>query len=133
MTDGKIEVLGEKQVMLPFSAMMSLQSASSFDSVSKEIKTTMISYGKKMGSSAGGMVKSVQDIYETMGLGKMEIIKLEADKKETVLRIQNISFTDTTLVEGVLCGLFSFLFNKDLTRKNITVTKKGTYMDVTIK
>jgi len=49
------------------------------------------------------------------------------------VRIQNISFTDTTLVEGVLCGLFSFLFNKDLTRKNITVTKKGTYMDVTIK
>ena len=133
MTDGKIEVLGEKQVMLPFSAVMSLQSASSFDAVSIEMKKVMVSYGKKMGSSAGGMVKSVQDIYETTGLGKMEIIKLDADKKETVLRIANISFTDTTLVEGVLCGLFSFLFNKDLERKNITVTKKGTFVDIAIK
>ena len=133
MMDGKIEVLGEKQVMLPFSAVMKLHNDSTFDAVSKEMKIVMESYGKKMGSSSGGMVKSVQDIYETTGLGKMEIIKLDADKKETVLRIQNISFTDTTLVEGVLCGLFSFLFNRQLTRKNITVTKKGTSMDVGIK
>lgn len=133
MDEGKIEVLGEKQVMLPFSALINLQNASTFDIISKEMKTVMVSYGKKMGSSAGGMIKSVQDIYETTGLGKMEIIKLDADKKETVLRISNITCVDTTLVEGVLCGLFSFLYNKDLTRKNIVVTKKGTSMDVTIK
>jgi hypothetical protein len=133
MMDGKIEILGEKQVMLPFSAVMTLQKADNFESLSKEMKISMASYGKKMGSSAGGMIKSVQDIYETTGLGKMEIIKLEADKKETVLRIVNMTFTDTTLVEAVLCGLFSFVFNKDLTRKNITVTKKATSMDVTIK
>ncbi|MSR86005.1 hypothetical protein EXS74_01260 [Candidatus Woesearchaeota archaeon] len=133
MTDGKIEVLGEKQVMLPFSAVMSLQNSASFDAVSIEMKKVMGSYGKKMGSSSGGMVKCVQDIYETTGLGKMEIIKLDADKKETVLRLVNISFTDTTLVEGVLCGLFSFLFNKDLERKNITVTKKATFVDIAIK
>ena len=133
MTDGKIEVLGEKQVMLPFSAMMNLQNASTFDLVSKDMKAVMQSYGKKMGSSSSGMVKTVQDIYETTGLGKMEIIKLDADKKETVLRLANMNVTDTALVEGVLCGLFSFLFNKELTRKNITVTKKGTSIDVGIK
>lgn len=133
MTDGKIEILGEKQIMLPFSVLANGQNPVLFETVSKEVRITMASYGKKLGSSAGGMTKSVQDIYETMGLGKMEIIKLDADKKETVLRIQNITFTDTTLVEGVLCGLFSFLYNKELTRKNILVTKKTTYMDITIK
>ena len=133
MTDGKIEVLGEKQIMLPFSAVMNLQNTSTFDIVNKEMNLIMKSYGKKIGSSSSGMVKSVQDIYETTGLGKMEIIKLDADKKETVLRIVNITFNDTSLVEGVLCGLFSFLFNKELTRKNMTVTKKGTSMDVGIK
>lgn len=133
MTDGKIEILGEKQIMLPYSTVNCLQHPEMFETISKEIKASMVTYGKKMGSSAGGMTKSVQDIYETMGLGKMEIIKLDADKKETVLRLQNIALTDTTLVEGVLCGLFSFLWNKELTRKNIVVTKKTTYMDITIK
>ncbi len=133
MTDGKIEILGEKQIMLPHSAILSLQHPEMFDTVSKEVKASMVLYGKKMGSSSSGMTKSVQDIYETMGLGKMEIIKLDSDKKETVLRIVNMTFTDTTLVEGVLCGLFSFLFNKELTRKNIVVTKKTTYFDITIK
>ncbi len=133
MTDGKIEVLGEKQIMLPFSAVMCLQNPESFEKISREMNKSMVSYGKKMGSSAGGMLKSVQDIFETTGLGKMEIIKLDSDKKETILRIQNINYIDTTLVEGVLCGLFSFLFSKELTRRNISVTKKTTSMDITIK
>lgn len=130
--DGKIEILGEKQIMLPLSAVSSLQSTNSFDIMKKEIKSSMESYAKKMGSSAEGMTRSVQDIFETMGLGKMQIIKLNADKKETVVRI-NINLSDTTLLEGVICGLFSFLFNRDIKRENIIVSKKGTYMDITIK
>ena len=133
ITDGRIEILGEKQVMLPFSAIMELQTDNSFEILNREVKKVMEYYAKKIGASPGGMIQSVQDIYETMGLGKMQIIKLDADHKEVVLRLLNISLSKTQLIEGVLCGLFSFLFGKNLTRNNISVKNKVSYLEVSIK
>ncbi len=133
ITDGKIEILGEKQVMLPSTAVARLSTDQTFDILAVEMKKSMESYAKKVGGSSGGMIKSVQDIYETMGLGKMEIIRLEADKKEITLRIMNVQFDRTDVVEGVLCGLFSFVFSKDFARKDIKVTKKPTFIDIVIK
>lgn len=133
ITDGKIEILGEKHIMLPSSAVLAMQNAQTFGVVNKEIRKVMQYYAKKMGSSSGGMIKSVQDIYETMGLGKMQVIKLDQSKKETVIRLVNVEMNDATLATGVLCGLFSFLFEKELNEKNIVVKKSTGYVDVSIK
>ena len=132
MTDGKIEVLGQQQVMLPLTALASMQNDQTFDLISREMKKSMEAYGKKMGGSANGMVKTVQDIYETTGLGKMEILKLDTAGKKVILRMQNIRFERTDVVEGVVCGLFTYLLSKELTRKDIKVTKKSTYIDISI-
>jgi hypothetical protein len=133
MNGGKIQILGENQVMLPSNALLSLQNENTFEIISKEIKVSMSSYAKKIGSSSGGMLKSVQDIYETMGLGKMRVVKLVADKKQVIVQIGDIKFKDTALVEGVLAGLFSCMFNKSLTRENIKVIKKASYTEISIK
>jgi hypothetical protein len=131
--DGKIEILGQKQVMLPASALSILNSDTHFNSLNQSIKESMSTYSKKIGASSGGMVKSVQDIFETMGLGKMQIVKLDTKNKVVALRIQNSQFSDTTVVEGVLCGLFSFLFQKDFGKGNITAVKKASHIQVNIK
>ena len=133
MNDGKIEILGQKQVMLPLAMMASLQNDQTFDVANKEIQKSMEYYAKKMGGSSGGMLKSVLDIYETTGLGKMQIIKLDVASKEAILRIIDGQFDRTDLLEGVLCGQFSYFFNKQLLRQNIKVTKKTTYLDIFIK
>jgi len=133
ITDGKIEILGEKQIMLPFSAVSGLKNEETFDIMNREVRKAMDFYAKKIGSSSVGMLKSTQDIFETMGLGKMEIVKLDTAKKEIIFRLMNVQYEDTTVVEGVLCGLFSFLFTKDLERKNIKVIKKATMLDVVIR
>ena len=131
--DGKIEILGERQILLPFSAIANLNESKMFETIHKEVKLAMERYAKQMGTGSGGMIKSVQDIYETMGLGKMRIIKLNADKKHTVLRLENITKPNEELLGGVLSGLFSFLFQKSLTKDNISIIKKGSYVDVSIK
>ena len=133
INEGKIEILGQKQFMLPLSAISKLKQKETFSILQSEVQKSMESYAKKMGSSSGGMVKSVQDIYETMGLGKMKIIKLDQKKKQTVLRIANIKVSDTTVLEGVLSGLFSFLFQKKLGQENFVVQKKGAFIQITIK
>lgn len=133
IVDGQIEILGEKQVMLPFSVLDSIDSKDIFDVACKEVKKTMDSYAKKIGSSPGGMIKSVQDIYETMGLGKMKIIKLDADKKSLIARLEKVKVKNTGLIGGVIAGLFSSGFNKDITEKDISIAKKSSYIDITIK
>ena len=133
ITDGAIEILGEKQIMLPFDAVSHLQNDKTFAVMSTEMRKAMEYYAKKIGSDSGGMIKTVQDIYETMGLGKMQIIKLDNSKKEIIIRLMNAGVINPTLVSGVLCGLFSFVFNKDLTEKNIVVKKSAGYVDISIK
>ncbi|NQU79620.1 hypothetical protein HQ545_07660 [Candidatus Woesearchaeota archaeon] len=131
--DGQIEILGERQMLLPFTAIELLQNEQTFSIVSGEVQKTMANYARKIGASSGGMIKSVQDIYETMGLGKMRIIKLDTDNKKTVVRIEKINIKNTDLIGGVLCGLFSFMFDKDFSKENITITKKIGFFDVSIK
>jgi hypothetical protein len=131
--DGKIEILGQKQVMLPYSALSHLTGGEHFEIINRNIRESMSTYAKKIGASQGGMVKSVQDIYETMGLGKMQIIKLDTKNKVVSLRIQNIVLGDTTIIEGVLTGLFSFLFSKEFGQNNIEVQKKASHFQVNIK
>jgi len=133
ITDGKIEILGEKQVMLPFSAISQLQNENTFTIMNTEMRKVMEYYAKKIGADSGGMIKSVQDIYETMGLGKMQILKLDNNKKEIIIRLMSIKEANSVLISGILCGLFSFVFNKDLNEKNISIKKNTGYLDIFIK
>jgi hypothetical protein len=131
--DGRIEILGQRQFLLPSSVMESFKGEDAFEVFNSEVKKTMVSYAKSIGASSGGMVKSVQDIYETMGLGKMRIIKLDADKKNAVIRIEKANTNNSDLIGGVISGLFSCVFTKNLTKSNVSVKKKVTYYDVSIK
>ncbi len=133
MTDGKIEILGETQILLPIEALSMIDNPKVFAAMSKQMKSSMQNYAKKIGTSPDGMIKSVQEIYETMGLGKMQVIKLDQEKKSCTLRIKSVKTKNTNVIAGIIGGLFSFLFKKNLTQKDVNVRKKSGFLEVSLK
>ncbi|MFH1682679.1 MAG: hypothetical protein ABIA37_02680 [Candidatus Woesearchaeota archaeon] len=131
--DGKIELLDEKQVMLPISILDQLKGKHVFEVASRGMKKTIISYDKKIGTTSSGKIKLVQDVYEVMGLGKLQIINLDNKKKGADLRIEKTKAENLDLLQGIIGGLFSFIFSKDFKQENITITKKTDHFEIKIK
>ena len=119
IADGRIEVLGKRQVMLPFELLSDLQAIDQgkmYKIVKNDIHSTMDSFAKKIGASPMGMFKSLEEIFECFGLGKPEVIVLDQNKKAAVVRFHDTPLRNcsTAVVPGALAGMFSFLFNKQV-------------------
>lgn len=139
MDEGKIEVLGKSQIMFPSDILVALQmidEKKTYKVIKYNMKINMGYYAKKIGASSAGMMKSMGDIFETFGLGKMQVVKLDNAKKEAVVRIVNTPFAldcknqkvkSCVLHTAALSGFFSFIFNKDVnaeTKQCILKNKK---------
>ena len=143
MTDGRIEVLGTNQVMLPSDIIVALQSLDEkkyYDVVKMGIQSNMVEYTKKLGSNSQGMFKITEDIFETYGLGKPEIVVLDQKKKCATVRFHGTpvgaacsKYAECVLLPAALAGMFSFLFQKDV---NCAVQKcdaKGSMLQYEVK
>jgi predicted hydrocarbon binding protein len=146
MINGRIDILGQKQVMIPADLIPALQEINPnkvYKAVKSAIKKDIEIYAKKLGSSEQGMLKSIEDIFETFGLGKLEIIDLDQEKKRTIVRVHESPPVDSyknkktpvcAITPGVLAGMFSFLFGKDLNAKfNACMAKGKAYCEFVIK
>jgi predicted hydrocarbon binding protein len=127
--NGKIEVLGVKQMMLSSDLLLDLQNINQKKvySIFKENMLDNIKfYGKKLGT-ATGMLKNIADIYEILGAGSLEIADLSESKKRGIVRVHNSPIAEAYLrknkrskepvcisIAGVLAGMFTFLFKKDV-------------------
>ncbi|MAG78382.1 hypothetical protein CL616_03390 [archaeon] len=126
--NGKIEILGQNQIMLPSGLLAEMQSIDKdkfYSVVKKHIQTSMQTYAKKMGTTSSGIIKSSQDIFETYGLGQFKLIKLDNTKKTAIVSISQSSLyspknKEEILLEAALDGMFSFLF-----KTNIKVESKA--------
>jgi predicted hydrocarbon binding protein len=145
MTDGRIEILGKNQIMLPSDIVVAFQSLNEqgyYRLVKNGIHSNLAAYAKKVGATNEGMMKVTEDIFETFGMGKPEIAVLDQKKKSAVVRFRNPpvaeacaenKFKDCVLLPAALAGMFSFLFNKDV---NVDVTKcniKGSVCEYVVK
>ena len=134
MIDGKIEVLGKRQVMLPSSIMDEL--AKNQKSPEKSIKTAMrneiADYAKKVGGSEEGMLANITYIFETFGLGKLELSDLDNKNKRCIIRLHNPTLGDQKITASVLAGTFSFLFQKDVNAE-LKPGRKGEYEEFVIQ
>jgi len=136
MSDGRIEVLGTKQVMLPSNIIVSLQRLDEeqyYTLIKAGIQQNLRDYTKRIGSTSQGMFKITEDIFETFGMGRPEILIFDQKKKVATIRFhgQMVAGMDqlehVKLVPAALAGMFSFLFDKDI---NCTVTKCDAKMGV---
>lgn len=126
MIDGRIQVLGKDQVMLPsgiFVALQGLDDRKYYAVIKEGIQKNMQEYTKRMGATAQGMFKITGDIFETFGLGKPEILLLDQKTKTAIVRFhdppvardchdQNLK--ECIVLSAALAGMFSFLFKKDV-------------------
>ena len=111
MADGKIEILGNRHIMLSDSALLELQEIDETKfyelmkssalkqmqdfvehaKVYKHLKETVLvdidNLSRKLGS-AEGIVKTLQDIFSLYGLGIIEIPSLDNSRKRAVIRIR---------------------------------------------
>ncbi|MBW2970954.1 hypothetical protein KY320_02210 [Candidatus Woesearchaeota archaeon] len=115
MVDGKIEVLGKRQVMLPSNVLAVLgQNGLRTDIIKSVVLSDFQQYAQMVGSSEEGMFKNIHNIFETFGLGRLEIADLDNANKRCVVRVHDSPFEKANLTPVVLSGMFSFLFKKDV-------------------
>ena len=139
--DGKIEMLGKREIMLPSNILfwMQAQNKQTYE-LSKQMTIESVKeFGKKIGSSEEGMIKNMKEIYETFGLGPLEINDLKNEKKEATITIKDSSMAkeymrynksaaktgQCELIAGILAGMFSFLFNADVNARETKCLSTG--------
>lgn len=82
---------------------------------------------KKVGKGDSGVINTLQSLFELYGLGKMNITNLDNKNKTTSIQISESTIaleelkkgkkskeTVCTITEGILAGLFSHIFGKDV-------------------
>lgn len=77
---------------------------------------------KKIGKSDEGVIKTLQSLFEVYGLGKLEIMDLDNKNNRALLKIRDSTLGKVkksknavcTLTAGVLAGIFSYIFKKDV-------------------
>jgi len=148
--DGKIEVLGNRYIMLDASDLLILQDidktktystaknmsknnlknlvehASVYKGIKDQSMKNIAELSKKIGKTDDGVIKTLQSLFEIYGLGKLEILNLDNANKKVLLRIKGSSLALAqlekgkaktpvcTLTSGVLAGIFSYIFKKDV-------------------
>ena len=72
------------------------------------------------------MIKTLQQIFEIYGLGKLNITELNKDKKEAKIKLDRSTIAEAQLKKGkskkpmcsitagILAGIFSYIFDKDV-------------------
>lgn len=151
MNQGKISILGDRQIMLHASALLELQAidASNVYAIAKQsslknlggivehakvygkIKDVFIKelseLGQKIGESNDGTIKTLEELFNIYGLGQMSIRDLNNPGKKVDVAIKDSSLAEEwqlknkgkkkkvcTLTAGVIAGMFSFIFGKEI-------------------
>lgn len=102
----------------------------------QELKT-IAELSKKIGKTDQGTIKTLQIIFEVYGLGTLQIIDLNNKDKKANLRVSNSTIAKIqlrkaksktpvcSLTSGILAGIFSYIFGKDVDCEEKTCLGKG--------
>jgi predicted hydrocarbon binding protein len=159
--DGKVEILGNRYIMLDANDLLILQEidktktystaknmsknnlknlvdhASVYKGIKDQSLKNIAELSKKIGKTDDGVIKTLQSLFEVYGLGKLEIVNLDNAGKKVTLRIKGSSLalaqlekgkvktTVCTLTCGVLAGIFSYIFKKDVDCSETKCIAKG--------
>ena len=109
--------------MLPSDLLFSLESnKEEIYAASKKRSFENMKYvGAKLGASQESMLKNIKNIYETFGLGPLELADLNNKQKQAVVIIRESPSAKTRakepqciLISGILAGMFSYFFAQDI-------------------
>ena len=127
MNHGSIEVMDRKQILLSSRLIHVLQQQNHYADIKKILKDDFHEISNHFGSKRLDLLKNVEDIFDMYGLGKLELVSTDEKKKTAKLNLYNSSLahahmeskTPTErpvchLTEGVLAGMFSFIYDTDV-------------------
>lgn len=116
--NGKIEMLGDREIMLNASAILELQNIdetklydlfkkSSFKNLASFVEHAKVydkmksvflgdiaKLGRKIGESDVGVIKTLQDIFNVYGLGEMSIQEITNSSKQALVMIRESTIAD---------------------------------------
>lgn len=125
MIDGKIELLGKKQVMLPYDVVEELEKGNArlYAPIKKAVLKNISEYAKKLGSSEDGILKNIDYLFETFGLGTLQIVELDYKKKRCIVTVRNSPLSEAStglkITEAVISGIFTFILSKDVNARQM--------------
>ena len=136
MEDGKIEMLGSREVMLPVNFVASFDK--SIYAQAKKASVGMLQkLAKKLGLKGPTLMNTAIQIYDSYGLGKMIIKTMNGSKSALVevkespivaelrMRGEKPKAPACFLTAGVLAGTMSVILSKDMDAKEIRCAAKG--------
>lgn len=124
IADGKVEVLGNRFVMLEASSLLALQEidktkmynvakesaskglkglvehAQVYKKMKEESLKSIAELSKKVGMTSEGQIKVLQDLFELFGLGKLEIVNLDNVNKKVTLHVKNSALVEAQKEAG---------------------------------
>jgi predicted hydrocarbon binding protein len=159
--DGKVEILGNRYIMLDASDLLVLQEidktktysaaknssknniknlvehAAVYKGIKDQSMKNIAELSKKIGKTDEGVIKTLQSLFDIYGLGKLEIVDLKNEEKKAFLKVKDSSIakaqikegksktTVCTLTAGILAGIFSYIFKKDVDCSETKCLGKG--------
>jgi predicted hydrocarbon binding protein len=160
---GEINMLGDKLIMLHASAILELQDidesklydiakksslknlvafvehAKVYGKIKNVVIKELIELGQKIGQTDAGTIKTLEDLFNINGLGKMNIKSLDNANKEVIISVLDSTIAlewleknkkesknaVCTLTAGVLAGMFSYIFGEDVDCVEVSCKAKG--------
>lgn len=160
---GKINLLGDKEIMLNASALLELQEIDQtklYDIAKKSSFKNLVSFvqhakvyekvkdvfigdiarlGRKIGQTDEGTITVLQEIFNVYGLGDMTIEKIDNSDKQALIVVRESTIAEEwmkkrrekaenpvcAITAGVIAGIFSYIFGKELDCVEIKCMARG--------
>jgi len=150
INEGKIDILGSRYIMLNAADLFVLQEidetkmyafmkgstkkdlkeliehAKVYNGLKNQAVKNIVSLSSKIGKTEEGMIKTLQDLFELYGLGKITITNLDNKSKKASIEIKDSTIAQEhlkkkkasrpvcTITAGILAGIVSYVFDKDV-------------------
>lgn len=139
--NGHIDLFGKSQVLLSSEMAVAVQESNPskfYETIKRTTMKDIEFYARKLGVSVANMQPSVKNIFETYGLGSLDIVHLDANKKSAILIVKDSAIATTYVnmkkrsakpvcisTAGVLAGIMSYVFSTDVEAKETKCAVKG--------
>lgn len=139
--NGKIEIIKLRNMMISPNFILSLQEKDPdklYGLSKKVMKKDLEFFNEKISLSGAASLNRIEEIYEALGFGKINIVDIDRKKKRSTVNILNSPIAKAHLVDhknspepkchfiaGKISGMFSFLFKEDVDAKEVKCIAKG--------
>jgi predicted hydrocarbon binding protein len=137
MDEGKIRIIGSRHVMYPLHVLIEIHHMDP-DGLYLAVKKGIIDELNKSPGVIGiknlHPTYSIVSFYETMGIGTMNILSFDPEKKEAVVRIHEHEFKQIyssgnklcdSFIAGVIAGIFSYVMSDSVDCKETVCIDSG--------